>query len=477
MISPLARSESKNCYLGHLFLTPKADAVTSRAIYDARAQNAKLHWCTLPAHGRFRLPRTLHQVMVGTGHGLDGDILGCEVDYRSFFFLFRWAPALRRAHAFRLGPRPYGFDVPTQGSSVMPRIAQATSLALADGPGLLEDPARYVDARVTITYDNIMMVDRPDRLRQRLEILKQRSERVGAIVGSVQGPDSEQITSCGLQYDLKRREWKLKDEWCRRTLTFLAQYPANPSLPQRQTLAGLALWAMRATLRPLTHIMPLLHHEYDEAALGLLRHQLLRNAPRRLWPTTSTALPQQYDLLYTDASLTAGGAVWRDTSQSFPWPQRRPMEEQQEAEADAARMALAWLSAQRREPLPIVLAMDNLGVLFALIMGAPTTPAQAELVEELEIRARAPVWVAFVPGKQNPADGPSRLRDAPGPDPVGDQLLVSNAVLLEWTCAQHDDEMGRLRQPSATSPADQSATGLRADVLALGGGPGPPLAR
>ena len=52
-------------FAGQLFLTPKADGLQSRALFDARRQNATLDWCRLSLHGRFRLLRPYHQILVG----------------------------------------------------------------------------------------------------------------------------------------------------------------------------------------------------------------------------------------------------------------------------------------------------------------------------------------------------------------------------------------------------------------------------
>lgn len=434
VVNPLGRRE--RCTMSTVFLTPKSCGTRSRALYDARPQNACLNWCTMPDHGRFRLPRPLHQIMVGTAHGLEGPVFGAELDFCSFFFLFRWGFELQRAHAFRVGTRPYKFAVPVQGSSVMPWIAQATSLALVGGPLLTDDPCGYVADRLAVTYDNILLVDEPHRLHRRLADLKQRSAKIGAVVGSVQGPTDQRIASCGIEYDLVLRAWRLKEEWVGKVLQFLDSYPAEPLFLQQQTLAGYAVWLCRATLQPLSRVMPLLLHEKNHVALEFMASQLRENRFRKLWPTASLHLPDKHELVYVDASLDAAGMVWRGRERTVSWDSRRPMEEQQEAEADAAGLALKWVASELEGCDPVVLAMDNLGVLFMMVMGAPRTRAQRDLMDVIEGTAKWPVWAAFVRGVDNPADAPSRARELGPIDPALDRRVSAAAIPVEWTCAQ-----------------------------------------
>lgn len=436
VVRPARRSERP--YMSRVFLTPKADGSSSRALYDARPQNRHLDWCALPGHGRFRLAHPLHQAMVGTAHGREGLVVGAEVDFTSYFFQFRWGLRLQLAHGFRHGPTPYVFQVPVQGSALMPFVAQAVTLALLDGPLPSEDPAAFVANRCVVTYDNVLLTGPPAEVHARLETLTDRCASAGVVVGAVQRP-STTVTSCGYVFDLQARTWTLKSSFSEKLKEFLRRYTGSDE-SDAERLAGYAGWAYRALLLPLHPIASLLRHEPDPDAIAALLRLVEKPPSRALWPATTLRVPSDVPVVFVDGSGTGVGVVYDGVAHAFPWPLPRPAEEQQEIELAAFVRGLALATATLAVGTPLLVAGDNLGVLYTALTAVPRTAAAAETLEQVAALSRGPLWLSYVPTDSNPADEPSRTAISssvrrPVPQDLVDRTRAT-AALADWTCAR-----------------------------------------
>ncbi len=179
---------------GRLFLTPKSNGTQARALFDARPQNALLDWCALSSHGRFRLLRPFHQILVGLAVRAKRPVLA-ELDFTSFFFQFSWSPALATAHAFRFRNQAYACRAPVQGSAVMPLVAQTASAILAEAPSVRAGPWDWVRCSISIIYDNILLSGEEEDVTGRWARLKARCAAARVVMGDAQPPCS-QLTSC-----------------------------------------------------------------------------------------------------------------------------------------------------------------------------------------------------------------------------------------------------------------------------------------
>ena len=215
----VVETDSKAQSRGKIFLTPKSKGKQSRALYDARSQNSEIEWCALVEHGKFHLMRPFHHILVGLAFATKRSYLA-EIDFVSYFFQFRWCRALGRAHGFEVPPskeeeeHKYAFRVPVQGSAVMPLVAQATTAALTEAPSIRAHPNEWVDAGISIVYDNILIAGSEEDGRRRWESIRARCEQVGVVIGDTQAPTTR-LTSCGVEFqvsDPERRLWRLSPE-------------------------------------------------------------------------------------------------------------------------------------------------------------------------------------------------------------------------------------------------------------------------
>ena len=423
VIRPLRRREP--AMLSVCFLTPKSCGTRSRALYDARPQNSLINFCSLPKHARFRLAPPLHQVLVGTGHGLVGDVVGVEVDFTSYFFQFKWCESLGAYHGFRLRGRRYGFRVPVQGSALMPFIAQTATLALAEGPSPMDDPRAYVERRLVVTYDNVLIVDNVENTLRRLAVLRERCEKVGVVIGEVKGP-SRMLTSCGFLYDIAGKCWTVKPTWSAKALGLLREYADNPSEELRQRVAGCVVWAHRALLFPLHDVAPLLHPGCRAPRALKIATDMLTDPPwRRLRRATSLELDVGATLIIVDGSIIGTGAVFRGKAMI-------------EFEALASGVELASRSMEE-DSGPLLCAGDNMGALYTVLTGVPSSAEGADMIRRVSRALRGPLWLTYISTAENVADAASRsavpaVSNVEVPDALRSRLMAE-AVLCEWSCA------------------------------------------
>lgn len=437
VIQPLPRGSRG--VLGGVFLTEKADGTTSRCIFDARRQNALVNHCALEGHGRFRLLRPYAHILIGLGTGLRIPRLA-EIDYTSYFFEFSWAPMLARAHAFRHGGKRYGFKVGVQGGTLMPLVAQVASAIIAEAPAVDAPASEYIDALVSITYDNILIAAESTDVEARWERLLDRSRRAGAVVGTTKPPTCR-LVSCGIEFDVSdptRRRWRVAPDWAAKARSWVqARRTAIMTLDERRTLAGLAAWALRVALAPLWRIRPLLELKDGAEAVVWLTNHLHLNDWRSLRAPPARTVPSDATVVVVDGSIIGVGVVTGGWAWAEPWPTRRNPEEQQAIEW---RAALRGVQRASQAGTAVLLVGDNVGVLAALVTGNARTTEGAETMSTIEAALQVPLWLAYVPSSRNWADAPSR-------EEVGRKWRSAwtsadedgwrkGAVLAEWTMAE-----------------------------------------
>ena len=423
-----------------VFLVPKRDGRLARALYDARPQNALINWCSVSEHGRFNLLRPLHHVTVGLALRSARPYLA-EIDLRSFFFQFSWSRQLADAHSFRALGQDYAFVVPVQGSALLPLVAQATTAVLAEAPPIRAHPWKWVRAGLAIVYDNILLAGEEDDVRKRWARIHERCSAVGVVIGDTQ-PPSRRVHSCGFEFDVEDtddRKWRLSAAWVTRTLEWIGGEFDMTTAEDRLVMAGLVVWAMNATLRPLALVRRTVEGFWDEMEHAAVVQLLRENGWRRLRSPPTESVPTAAHVVITDASLDGAGIVTGGRAYAIRWPKKRSMEEQQMSEWDAAALGVEQAIRQSAPGTAILLVADNSGLLAGLISGNPASPRAAQIIRRMHASISGPLWCAHVPTSLNPADRPSRAQ--PGVTPVEWPHPLENkwrrsAILATWSMAR-----------------------------------------
>lgn len=426
--------------LGTLFLLPKSDGEHSRALFDARPHNAKVDHCSLSQHGKFMILRPYHQIIIGLALGTrTTNPRIAEMDFRSYFFQFRWSAQLADAHCLRVRKKFYRCSVPVQGSTLMPLVAQTTTAAIAEAPSVRAPPWQWVLSGINVVYDNILISGELQDVERRWHRLLTRCAEVGIVIGDTQ-PPGQQLIHCGIQYDISAvddRRWRLAPSWCRRASDWLrSDYRGN--LLDRQVLAGIATWALTASLLPLAFIRHTLEGTADDGEKAYVIALLNSGQWRRLRGIPTPTVPDDAEVVITDGSVHGAGIVRQGAEFAVPWPTRRPMEQQQDSEWDAADLALGHVARDSVRGRATLLVTDNVGLLFGLLSGNPSTSHAVGIVRRLHRTLKGPLWLARVPSADNPADRPSRAPKGrvatPWPHPL-ESRWRSAAVLATWSMA------------------------------------------
>lgn len=443
--------------------------MTSRPILDARRVNSLFAWDHVE-RSAFRLLSPLNHARVGVGVGIQANFALYEADATSYFPAFRWAWSLARAHAFRVGGRRMAHAVPAQGASVMPLIAQTVSAYIADAPVVDAPAAAWVRSRVSIVYDNFLLSGEVEELRHRVEDFEARAAAHGVRL-KPQHPVQGLLTSCGLEFNTLRRTWSLKRSWSEKCINLLR------TTDKAEVRLGLAVWAMRALGLPVAAVAPLSPgRTASEAYLNALA-RLITARPQRKVKNFKISAVSAKDAtpVAVDASVHGAGVIIDCNAFSRAWERRREAIEQQQAEWEAALLALRWSAERGLEK--ILLMTDNLGVLHALRSGAPGTVRRCrELCELAQLKAIPELWLAYVPSASMPADSLSRdIPQQPGAteqreDVHLDEIAATwgrGAVEAEW-CAvtvgdDNDEEVNNFLIAAQASLASEAGDTLQAD--------------
>lgn len=435
-VDPLALPNGSE---GTLFLTPKSSGTHSRAIYDARHQNSKINWCRVSEHGRFKILRPYHQILVGLATGASTRPMIAEIDFKSFFFQFSWSSSLADAHAFRIRQKYFRCVAPVQGSALMPLAAQTASAILAEAPSIRAGPWEWVRAGTNLIYDNILISGEAEVVSRRWSRLIARCKAANAILGDTHSPRTT-LVSCGLEYDVTapdNRRWRLAPAWCKKTADWLRVEFRATRTRDREVLAGLAQWALGACLLPLAFMRRTIEGFNAEDEKDYLKTLLEAQTWRRLRGTPSETTPTHATVVVTDGSVHGAGVVLGGNELAVPWLRRRCMQDQQNAEWDAADLGIGHAIRETASGDPILYVSDNTGVLAGLMTGNPTSLRGVEVVRRLHATLRGPLWVAFVASEDNPADRPSRSPAGKRQTPTWPHPLEgrwrARAVLATWS--------------------------------------------
>lgn len=421
--------------VSRFFLVPKSCLRYSRPILDAREVNSLVDRACLPDQARFRLlpPAVVARLVFSPRRGPPEDVRLSVLDARSWFTSLSWGEPCMRLHGFRVGSRYYKHIAPTQGSTLLPWVAQTITLAISGAPPTNAPFSAFVAAGIAVTYDDILVVDRRARLEDRYNKIQSRMALVGGQFSKLV-PPTRAVEYCGVEYDLDRG-WRMKTSW---TEAFLAdRWPRirDGRVPDPlAVLAGCAVWVCNALVVPLIHVVHLIHGVSSPSELSWLL-QLVRANPWRSMHSFVHSPPEDCDVIVFDGSLKGGGWVDAAGEHARPWSDApRPPHLQQQCEWEALILALR---AAGSSPTPLLVVGDNLGVLQSFARGLSTTPSGSVCIKEAAARSRH-VFTAWVPSECNEADRASRATvsfDVPCALQLNLSEVRARAVEVMWTAS------------------------------------------
>jgi len=320
----------------------------------------------------------------------------------------------------------------------MPLVAQVTTAILSRAPSVRAGPWEWVQKGLSIIYDNVLLSGRRDEVIARWTELAARSERAGAIRGDTQ-PPSTTVTSCGFDFDVTDpddRKWRLTTAWTSKVRQWLETTYRRDNDQHRLVLAGLAQWAINASLLPLGLIRSTIHGIPDAREEEYLRCLLKADQWRRLRTVPTQHLPEDATVVVTDGSTQGAGVVIDARAYAIEWTHKRVMERQQECEWDAAAFGIDIASKRTARGTSILLVADNVGLLAGLLSGNPSAAHATQVLLRIHRTLKGPLWCSHVASSLNPADEPSRsstgVRPTKWPHPRELEWRL-RAVLAPWS--------------------------------------------
>lgn len=437
VIQEVPRTDLIRC--SRFFLVPKSCLTRSRPILDARGVNSLVDRDHLPGSASFRLlPPVFVARLVFAPRGDPKTVRLAVLDARSWFTSLRWGLPLQRLHGFRVGSRYFRHLAPSQGSTLLPWVAQVTTLSIALGPPVNAPFAAFIAAGIAVTYDDILIADVETRAKARYEQIQRRMVEVGGEFSKLV-PPGRTVEYCGVQYDLDRG-WRLKPDWVEAFLQERWPRIRDGSIPQSDlVLAGCAVWVCTALVVPLVHVVDLLHAEPSLSQVEWLL-ALVRRNPWRSMHSFASSPPLDCDVVVFDGSIYGAGWIDGTGEHARPWLDApRSPRQQQVCEWEALTLAL---EAAGSSSTPLLVIGDNLGVLQALSRGISTLPAGIRCITSAAARTRH-LFTAWVPSERNEADRASRMSqplDAPYRLQLDVGSLSSAAVEVTWTAVSPLDQ-------------------------------------
>jgi hypothetical protein len=290
-----------------------------------------------------------------------------DVDLRHWFYQFPLAPSVQRYFTTRSKHGAHSVTRMPMGWSYSMYIAQTTAEALL--APVAASALAYVDGF-------LVGGQTAAECAQHAAVLLQRLSHVNATVNAAKShlEPAQLVTFCGLNIDLSLKRWRLDPDWAGKVLPDFLLLSSQLLLPVRAwfRLAGIAVWAFRASLLPLTTAWPLFRwmsytmqgtvpaaFDWDQAAIlppsaKRVLHaaaDILSANPWREW-----LQPDHAVRLVTDASLQG----WANVMDGVPQFGRFvPMHQHSYlAEMAAARLAVGRATAAHRQA-SILLETDN----------------------------------------------------------------------------------------------------------------------
>lgn len=396
------------------FTVPKSDGIHSRPILDCRPINALMNVRSVMGDRGgpdFRILPPLECARMLAS--VDRDPALCVSDARSWFPSFRWGGPLPGWHAFKVGAgqacRWFMHRAPSQGNCILPWVAMVTMSAIARAPAVDAPFAAWRRSRVAVVYDDVLHVGERSSLPSRVRGFRNRLVRAGGVLADEKADEElacTRATFCGIEFDTSlgvgKVRWRLKDSFTLKAPALLRDTGTDGDVA-----AGLICWFTWATGRPLAPYSATVHGQYSDAeregaAMSIERNEWRSFAVRPQDPP----LREELEVVFTDGSPWGVGLVGDRGEVSVPHSGTY-QGSQQDAEWGALAMAMDVYGVHMEGP-PLLVATDNLGILYSVLAGHTTSTAGSVLLKRASTSLRRPIYIAFVPSERNVADGPSR---------------------------------------------------------------------
>jgi hypothetical protein len=175
-----------------------------------------------------------------------------DIDLRHWFYQFPLAPSVQRYFTTRSKRGAFSVTRMPMGWSYSMYIAQTTAEALL---------APIAAAALAYVDGFLVGGATAAECSQHAAVLLDRLSRVNATINHAKShlEPSQLVTFCGLNIDLALKRWRLDPDWSAKVLPDFLLLSSQLLLPVRAwfRLAGIAVWAFRASLLPLTAAWPL----------------------------------------------------------------------------------------------------------------------------------------------------------------------------------------------------------------------------
>ena len=325
---------------------------------------------------------------------------------------------------FRVQSKPYFCRRLPQGWKFSPVTAQKSSEVLA------WDPVSPGFSRSCVWIDDFFFGSHTeDELQVRKERFLERCDRANAKIGSMTEISTE-IKFVGMDFDLERKRWRVKPDWCEKAKCRLDRFSSPCTLKDIWSVLGLLLWFLRCTGRPLALLDQLINLAARFAPLVLSEelnwNHLVSPWPSamnvvrevsalvsvNLWRTTVVPLPFVVPdlVVFSDASLYGGAAVF---CSCVVWSKKWDFET---TSADIFYLeSLAWAAgikaAHAKGARCLITAVDNEGLYYAMLKTRAKEFRVSKIIGDMLVWAEMHhvlLYAAWIPTDRMPADAPSR---------------------------------------------------------------------
>ena len=270
---PSPRSTT-NRFMHSAFLIPKSTPGQLRFILNCKTINELTAYTSLPP---CRLPS--YETIVET---LLPRRYACEFDFTSYFFQFPIPERIRPLFSFRVDKKIYRMTRLPMGYRGAPQLAQAVLL------NLIEDAIDGRDVSGIGWIDNaIFAADDIQVLQSVRDRFRTLCLKYSITIGAVTEPNTYIIT-LGIEADLTRKCWKLKEKWVKAVAE-----PGKMILDSRVNLRR-SYWKISGIILWRRHALRLRLHEATELLMGMSELMQEGDPKSKVFWNTAVKISEEY---------------------------------------------------------------------------------------------------------------------------------------------------------------------------------------